>query len=489
MFNCLIFHLLKISTFSATSLEIQRGSMQNSDPPKSTSRRPNRAERRRRNKNKQDKEGDSTRSKSNGVPESERTGSNVTLGGRRQVGGGGTVPAISHEAPSSDSILPEKQTGETDYMTPLQLQFGQELPSRSQSPSHSESEEEDAPDSDEEERIRDLKRSRSKSRSQSLPPRKEKSKVSDRRRASLSYAEAMARNSRAHEECEQHKRVSSSTKKVSAKNFKNLYLEKFTGDEVSPGFYGYEDWRAQCTQAMKDCLELDDVYFTDPTRRLLLRYFMTGKAATWYTQQYYEEAPTLEELDRDMKSNFGMANNTLYIINVIQRTGKVTSDSYEEFARKLKRLARSGASYAYPVIMETVVRCFAKNACDSMSRHLLSMIPVHGRLENFFMGRIMTEMVQKLTSVSGNTGAGEAGVVLSVAINRFGSAQNTGGGDEANAHFLGQCHYCKKMGHMKKDCKKRLRAEANKKAADDALAAAAVQVARVNEQANFQQEN
>ena len=66
------------------------------------------------------------------------------------------------------------------------------------------------------------------------------------------------------------KKRASSTKRVSAKNFKNLYLKKFTGEEVSPGFFGYEDWRAQCAQAMRDGLELDDVYFTDSTRRLLL---------------------------------------------------------------------------------------------------------------------------------------------------------------------------------------------------------------------------
>ena len=218
---------------------------------------------------------------------------------------------------------------------------------------------------------------------------------------------------------------------------------------------------------------------------------MTGKAATWYTQQYYEEAPTLAELDTDMKTNFGMANNTLYIIKVIQRTGKLITESYEEYGRKLKRLARSGGSYAYPVIMETVVRCFAKNACEAMARHLLSMIPVHGRIDNFFCGRIMTEMVQKLTSVAGDTGVGEAGVALSVSINRFGTQDKADGDDDAG--FLGKCHYCKKNGHMKRDCKKRMRAEANKKAAEATLAAATVKVARVKAaeeaQEHFQQEN
>ena len=283
---------------------------------------------------------------------------------------------------------------------------------------------------------------------------------------------------------------SSSTKRVSTKNFKNLYLEKFTGEEILPGFYGYEDWRAQCAQAMTDTLELDDVYFTDSTRRLLLRFFMQGKAATWYTQQYYEAAPTLEILDRDMKTNFGMANNILSIINTIQRTAKVQTESYEEYARKLKRLARSGASYAYPVVMEAVVRCFAKNASGDMSRILLSMIPVHGRTEDFFCGHIMSEMIQKLTSVSGNTGAGEFGVAVGVSINRFtgGGKKETDAADneaQEGGDFVGKCYYCKKDGHRKRDCKKLKRVEA----ARALEAAEKMKLSQVNAEKDFQPEN
>ena len=288
------------------------------------------------------------------------------------------------------------------------------------------------------------------------------------RRASMSHAEILRQGEKTREEAARL----STTKRVSTKNFKNLYLEKFTGEENLPGFYGYEDWRAQCSQAMSDTLELDDVYFTDSTRRLLLRFFMQGKAATWYTQQYYEAAPTLAILDRDMKTNFGMANNILNIINTIQRTSKVQTESYEEFARKLKRLARSGASYAYTVVMEAVVRCFAKNASADMSRILLSMIPVHGRTEEFFCGPIIAEMIQKLTSVSGNTGAGEPGAVVSVAINRFNSGKKSET-DQADADdnqeatpFTGKCYYCKKIGHPKSECKKLKRVEAARAAAD-----------------------
>ena len=75
-----------------------------------------------------------------------------------------------------------------------------------------------------------------------------------------------------------------------------MYLEKFTGKEVKglPGYYGYEDWRAQCGQAMVDAVEMADIEFTDSVRRLVLRHYMTGKAATWYAQQYVAGAPTLD---------------------------------------------------------------------------------------------------------------------------------------------------------------------------------------------------
>ena len=233
------------------------------------------------------------------------------------------------------------------------------------------------------------------------------------------------------------------------KDFKHLGMEKFKGEEVLPSFYGLEDWFAQGDQAIQDHSDMMNVHWTDDARRMAFRQHLEGKARSWYTQRYKTRAPKLEDLMTDMRTAFGMSNDTMYISNMIQAARKKNSESYESYARGLERLAQSGPAHAYDVMMEAVVRSFAKNANPKHSAILTVLIPKSGKNKNFFSQDILASMVETLVSIDG-TGAGTE--TPAIPISKLSEPEKE---KEQSRGFQGECFYCHRRFHRAADCKKK----------------------------------
>ena len=238
------------------------------------------------------------------------------------------------------------------------------------------------------------------------------------------------------------------------KDFKHLGMEKFKGEEVLPSFYGLEDWFAQGDQAIQDHALMMNVHWNEDARRMAFRQHLEGKARNWYTQRYKAGAPTLEEMMKDMRVAYGMSNDTMYISNMIQATKKKVGESYESYARGLERLAQSGPEHAYNVMMEAVVRSFAKNANPKYLSVLTVLIPKNGKNKEFFSQDILASMVETLVSIDGTGFSTVTPEPTPVPLNSLNAGVPTNG-QERGKGFQGDCFYCHRKGHRAMDCRKK----------------------------------